>query len=359
MERFQYTLEQWYGENRRDLPWRMTDDPYCIWISEIILQQTRVAQGLDYYRRFVDRFPNVYVLAAASEDEVLHLWQGLGFYSRARNLHCAARQISANGGFPSTYKGVRALKGVGDYTAAAICSIAYGQPYAVVDGNVYRVLSRLFDMDEPIDTLQGKRAFQNLADSLLDRQNPGLYNQAIMDFGAMQCAPQSPRCVDCPFAETCLALAHGTVEQRPVKTHQVKVRNRYFVYVFLLEQKYTYLWKRSEKDIWQGLYQPLLLEFDSIPDDESVLKRREMQALMQEEKNLRLIKKGIVHQLTHQKLAVDFYVLKTNGVFPESGLPSNALRVLASEVSQYAFPRPIDRVLASDVSPFRELGRLF
>ena len=205
MNRFAEKLITWYEVNQRNLPWRETKDPYKIWISEIILQQTRVAQGYDYYCRFIQRFPDVFSLAEADEDEVMKYWQGLGYYSRARNLHAAARSIAGMGKFPETYEEVRKLKGVGDYTAAAICSFAYDLPCAVVDGNVYRVLSRWMGIDEPIDSTKGKKLFAGLADELLDKKRPALYNQAIMDFGAIQCVPSSPSCLFCPLNDSCVA----------------------------------------------------------------------------------------------------------------------------------------------------------
>lgn len=219
---FSNTIEKWYQEYKRELPWRESADPYVIWISEIILQQTRVVQGYDYFMRFMKRFPDVATLAQADEDEVMKYWQGLGYYSRARNLHAAAK--SMNGVFPKTYPEVRALKGVGDYTAAAICSFAYNMPYAVVDGNVYRVLSRYLGIDTPIDSTEGKKLFAAVADELLDKKNPALYNQAIMDFGAIQCSPQSPNCMFCPLASGCSALAGGMVAQLPVKQHKNEKR---------------------------------------------------------------------------------------------------------------------------------------
>ena len=206
-------LEKWYLENKRDLPWRNTTDPYVIWISEVILQQTRVIQGLDYFNRFMTRFPDVASLAEAEEDEVLKYWQGLGYYSRARNLHTAARQIMDDFGglFPKNYRDVLSLKGIGEYTAAAICSFAYRQPYAVVDGNVYRVLARLFDIDVPIDSTQGKKLFVKLASDLLDKKRPDVYNQAIMELGALQCVPRSPHCELCPLSNKFLSLISGLV----------------------------------------------------------------------------------------------------------------------------------------------------
>ena len=217
MSEFADKLIVWYEDNKRDLPWRDTKDPYRIWISEIILQQTRVAQGYDYFVRFMERFPDVFTLAQADEDEVMKYWQGLGYYSRARNLHAAARSMAENGGFPTTYQEVRALKGVGEYTAAAICSFAYDMPYAVVDGNVYRVLSRWMGIETPIDSTQGKKLFAQVAQELMDQKRPALYNQAIMDFGALQCTPASPDCLFCPLADSCLALAKGKVDALPVK----------------------------------------------------------------------------------------------------------------------------------------------
>lgn len=230
MNIFSGTLLDWYAENKRDLPWRNTTDPYLIWISEIILQQTRVAQGYEYFLRFIKRFPDVVSLAAASEDEVMKYWQGLGYYSRARNLHAAAK--SMKGTFPKTYAEVRALKGVGDYTAAAICSFAYDMPYAAVDGNVYRVLSRYFGIDVPIDSTEGKKTFTALAGEVFDKSRPADYNQAIMDFGAVQCTPQSPNCLFCPLSGSCRALSEGKVQQLPVKQHRTKTTSRYFNYIF-------------------------------------------------------------------------------------------------------------------------------
>ena len=252
MENISDILLSWFAREGRDLPWRRTRDPYRIWLSEVILQQTRVAQGLQYYLRFTERFPDIAALAAAPEDEVLKLWQGLGYYSRARNLHAAARQVVSRFGgvFPATYGEVRALRGVGDYTAAAVCSIVYDAPCAVVDGNVYRVLARLFDIGIPIDTTAGKRAFAELAQSQLDTSRPGLYNQAIMDFGALQCTPAQPRCGDCPLAGRCLALAAGTVGVRPVKQGRGKMRDRWFNYLHVTCGGQTLLHRRGGGDIW-------------------------------------------------------------------------------------------------------------
>lgn len=243
MNSFSAVIIRWFRENGRDLPWRETKDPYAIWLSEIILQQTRIAQGWEYWERFMKTYPKVEDLAAASEDDVLKLWQGLGYYSRARNLHAAAKQIVVLGHFPDTLEGIKALKGVGDYTAAAIGSFAFDIPAAVVDGNVYRVLSRYFGIDTPINSTQGKKEFAALAQSLLPASSAqqlsdtalspaAAYNQGMMDFGAIQCTPQSPKCLVCPLAETCEALRTGRVEELPVKNKTLKVKTRHLSYIY-------------------------------------------------------------------------------------------------------------------------------
>ncbi|MDE7123082.1 MAG: A/G-specific adenine glycosylase, partial [Alistipes sp.] len=255
-------LLAWYAREGRDLPWRRTRDPYRIWLSEVILQQTRVAQGLEYYERFTERWPDVAALAAASEEEVLKEWQGLGYYTRARNLHAAAREVVGRFGglFPQSEQAVRSLPGVGEYTAAAICSAAYDTPCAVVDGNVYRVLARLFDLDLAVDTAAGRRAFAALAREELDLRHPGRYNQAIMDFGALQCTPAAPRCAECPFCDRCLALAAGTVAERPVKRKRAVVRERWFNYLHLTCRGRVVLCRRGAGDIWQGLWEFPMIE---------------------------------------------------------------------------------------------------
>ncbi len=257
-------LIDWFSAHRRDLPWRATTDPYKIWISEVILQQTRVAQGLDYYRRFIERFPEVQTLAQAAEDEVLRYWQGLGYYSRARNLHAAARQVMSRFGgvFPDTYVGIRSLRGVGDYTAAAIASFAFGLPHAAVDGNVYRWLSRIYNIDISIDSTEGKRAFAALARSLLPADRAAVFNQAAMEFGALQCTPKSPDCQLCTFSDRCLALAAGTVDRLPVKKPKTEVKPRWFNYLAIRCGGATLLGQRTAKDIWQNLYEFPLIETD-------------------------------------------------------------------------------------------------
>lgn len=304
---FAEKIIDWYKQHKRELPWRESSDPYLIWISEIILQQTRVAQGYDYFLRFVERFPDVTTLAAAHEDEVMKYWQGLGYYSRARNLHAAAR--SMNGVFPRTYPEVLALKGVGEYTAAAVCSFAYGMPYAVVDGNVYRVLSRFFGIDTPVDSTQGKKLFASLADEMLDKRRPAQYNQAVMDFGALQCTPQSPDCSRCPLSEGCAALSEGTVAQLPVKQHKTKSVNRYFNYMFVRAGAHTYIKKRTADDIWKNLFEFPLIETSAPLPQEELLRHPEFKAWVAPDENpvVRLLRKNVKHVLSHRVIYTDFY----------------------------------------------------
>ena len=328
---FAQTLLRWFETNGRELPWRLTRDPYAIWLSEIILQQTQVKQGWDYWQRFMRRWPTVDALAAASEDEVLREWQGLGYYSRARNLHFAARQIVALGHFPDTLDEIKQLKGVGDYTAAAIGSIAFGLPAAVVDGNVYRVLARHFGIDTPINTTEGKKVFAALAQSLMpeasaasDENICSLYNQAIMDFGAIQCTPQSPKCIVCRLQETCEALHTGKVNQLPVKQKTLKIRTRHLTYIYIRCQGETAIHRRGEGDIWQGLYEPLLAP--SAPAE------------------AQLIAKNVKHVLTHQVLTADFYLWETD-VRPN--LPEDYFWIKESDLDNYAIPRLIDILLSA------------
>ena len=311
MSEFADKLIGWYEENKRDLPWRDTKDPYRIWISEIILQQTRVAQGYDYFVRFMERFPDVFTLAEADEDEVMKHWQGLGYYSRARNLHAAARSMASMGGFPDTYEGVLALKGVGEYTAAAICSFAYDMPYAVVDGNVYRVLSRWLGIDTPIDSTSGKKEFAQAAQELMDKRRPALYNQAIMDFGALQCTPASPDCLFCPLADSCLALAQGRVDTLPVKQHKTKVTHRFFNYIYVRTGGYTFIRKRTGNDIWKNLYEPLLIETDTDFSENTAAFEQKLLGVLGETPRsfLKTVRQGVKHVLSHRVIHANFHEL--------------------------------------------------
>ena len=319
---FTTTLLNWFALNGRDLPWRHTRDPYAIWLSEIILQQTRIQQGMDYWLRFMQRWPKVEDLASATEDEVLRMWQGLGYYSRARNLHTAAQQIVARNGFPTAIEDIKQLKGVGDYTAAAIGSIAFGLPAAVVDGNVYRVLARHYGIDTPINTTRGKHLFTELAQSLLPADKPAEFNQAIMDFGAIQCTPSSPKCVECPLQETCEALHMGRVDDLPVKEKKLTIKTRHLTYIYIRCKGKTAIRKRPAGDIWQGLWEPV--NFSSlIPHS-------------------KLICKNVKHILTHRILLADFYLLETD-TFPT--LSDEYIWVEESELDQYAVPRLVETLL--------------
>lgn len=253
---YRKTLAEWARNHPRPMPWKGIRDPYRIWLSEIILQQTRVEQGLPYYERFVAAYPTITDLANAPDDEVFKLWEGLGYYSRARNMLAAARYVATElgGRFPDTYEGIRGLKGVGDYTAAAIGAFAFDLPYAVLDGNVYRVLSRWWGIETPTDTTEGKQQFAKLAQEMLDTAHPGAHNQAMMDFGATWCTPKNPRCGDCPFGEICTAKKLGKVADLPIKSKKMVQKDRFFLYLVVLKEGKTFLKKREEKDIWQNLY---------------------------------------------------------------------------------------------------------
>lgn len=330
MSAFSLTLLKWFHENGRALPWRQTHDPYAIWLSEIILQQTQVKQGWEYWERFMRHWPTVEALAAATEDEVLREWQGLGYYSRARNLHFAAHQIVEMGGFPKSIEGIKQLKGVGDYTAAAIGSIAFNLPAAVVDGNVYRVLSRYFGIDTPINTTEGKKLFAAMAqEQLLPALNreglgAGLYNQAIMDFGAIQCTPQSPKCDSCPLAETCEAFRTDRIQELPVKLKTLKIRERHLIYIYVRWQGQTVIHRRGAGDIWQGLYEPWLVE--EVPYGAVLLRQ------------------NVKHVLTHRVLYADFYLLETD---KQPSPPSDYIWIPESDIDNYALPRLIEILLDS------------
>ena len=326
---FTTTLVDWFRKNGRDLPWRQTRDPYAIWLSEIILQQTQVKQGLEYWERFMHRWPTVEALAAATEDEVLREWQGLGYYSRARNLHYAARQIVERGSFPTTIAEIKQLKGVGDYTAAAIGSIAFGLPAAVVDGNVYRVLSRYFGIDTPINTTEGKKLFAAMAQEQLPPQEASVYNQAIMDFGAIQCTPQSPDCSVCPLMESCDAFRTNRIQELPVKLKTLKIRERHLIFIYIRYKGQTAIHRRGAGDIWQGLWEPWLV------DDEHF-------SLLTSHSSLRLVKQGVKHVLTHRILYADFYLWEPDN---RPSLPSDYIWIPESDIDNYALPRLIEILL--------------
>lgn len=339
---FTTTILQWFRENGRELPWRQTHDAYAIWLSEIILQQTRIEQGRPYWERFMRRWPTVEKLAAASEDEVLREWQGLGYYSRARNLHTAARQVVDMGGFPQTLKAIKSLKGVGDYTAAAIGSIAFGLPAAVVDGNVYRVLARHYGIETPINTTEGKHEFAALAQELLPADEASAYNQGMMDFGAIQCTPTSPRCLDCPLQESCVALREGRVAELPVKLKTLKVKERRLTYIYIRWKGMTAIHRRGEGDIWQGLWEPLCLEnteFDDYLQQCSPPATDDAQAT---ERQLHRIAEHVKHVLTHRVIYADFWLWEPSG---QPVLPADYTWIREDELDRYGVPRLIEILL--------------
>ena len=327
---FAATLLQWFKNNGRSLPWRETNDAYAIWLSEVILQQTRIAQGMSYWERFMVQWPTVNDLAAATEDEVLKAWQGLGYYSRARNLHTAAQQVVELGGFPQTFKELKTLKGVGDYTAAAIASIAFGEPVAVVDGNVYRVLSRYYGIETPIDSTEGKKEFQALAQSLLPINEPADYNEAIMDFGATQCTPNSPHCSTCPLCETCVAFREQRINELPVKSKKVKQRERHFTYLYIEYEGKIAIHQRGAGDIWQGLWE--FPQAEQLTSSEDSAWKNEAQ----------LLQKGVKHILTHQILLADIYLWRPKN---RPQLPSEFIWIEKQDLENYALPRLIEILL--------------
>lgn len=327
---FSKKLKHWYSNNKRELPWRQTKDPYFIWLSEIILQQTQVNQGIPYYGRFTEKFPSVYHLARADESAVLKLWQGLGYYSRARNLHATANYIvnDLEGIFPNKYKDLIKLKGVGDYTASAIASICFNEVTAVVDGNVYRVLSRYFGIDTAINSSKGAKEFKQLAQELIDLEDPATFNQAIMEFGATQCKPQNPDCLICPFNDSCIAFSKNRINELPVKIKSAKAKKKYFNFLVLVSSdEKTVLEKREGKGIWQNLYQFPLIEtnkglgfttFKTLAENHHILKEKQFVMSLYNVED-------IVHKLSHQHLYTKFWIVKVDG-FLEKGIPIDMLR---------------------------------
>ncbi len=341
MSDFNLLIINWYRQNKRNLPWRITKDPYKIWLSEIILQQTKVDQGLKYYIKFSTNYPTISDLSNAKEQTVLSDWQGLGYYSRARNLHASAKMImnEFNGKFPNNYKDILKLKGVGNYTASAIASFAFNLPHAVVDGNVYRVLSRIFDISNPIDSKEGQHIFNSLAQELLNKDFPAEHNQAIMEFGALQCIPSSPNCEICPFIQSCLSQKNKTIKIRPVKKSKTKVRNRFFHFLHIEDKTHILLQKRSEKDIWQNLYQFPLIEKDTVED----LRQVEKEITDKYGVNAELEKSGVKHILSHQHLFTTFWRMKE---LPEILKENSEYEwVDKKELGRFPIPRVIERYL--------------
>lgn len=332
MLKFTLQITNWYRQNCRDLPWRHTKDPYLIWLSEIILQQTRVDQGLPYYIKFSANFPTVEHLANANEEEVLLLWQGLGYYSRARNMLKTAQTIVDNysSKFPNTYKDLLKLKGIGPYTAAAIASFAFDEVTPVVDGNVYRVLSRYYGIDAAIDSKEGKNQINELAKLSIDTKNPAIYNQAIMEFGAIQCSPKKPNCSSCPVNDTCLSFYQNKVHERPLKLKKTKVIERCFHFLIQIQKKQILIEKRTKNDIWKGLYQFPLLELDTtVLTDEIIV-----------EYNIKNSSQIYKHKLTHQTIYAIFHECSSS-----KKKSTNQHQVDLNNIENYAFPRLIQRYL--------------
>lgn len=344
MDGWSTALGHWYEANKRDLPWRQTQNPYFIWLSEVILQQTRVQQGLPYYRRFIEEFPTVGHLANAPLEKVLSCWQGLGYYSRARNLHEAAKQIVLHfgGEFPHNYNDIRKLKGIGPYTAAAIASFSFGLPHAVVDGNVYRVLSRHFGIHEAIDTPAGQRLFANLAQRLLPVDQPALYNQSIMEFGALQCVPVKPACESCIFNQSCSAFQENKVDLLPVKIGKIKQTERFFNFLVLRNKDGVYMMERTQKDIWQHLWQFYLEETGGLLEEEEiVMLLKQKFSLSHGDFEVLGVSDAFKHLLTHQRLYAKFWLVQ---IF--SNLQSKELIFVPyDQLGSKPLPRLIDKYI--------------
>lgn len=340
---FAAIIEAWYLENKRVLPWRSTKDAYKIWLSEVILQQTRVDQGLPYYLKFIESFPQLKDLAQAKEEKVLKLWQGLGYYSRAKNLHLTAKIVlkEYNGIFPKEYKKLILLKGIGDYSASAISSFSRNEKHAVVDGNVYRVLSRVFNVSLAIESTEGKKYFKELATELLDKKNPGLFNQAIMEFGAMQCVPKNPNCEKCPLQLHCEARIKKTISSLPVKSKKTKVKKVYFYYLIIKSGNKYYLRKRDSASIWKNLY-----DFPSIETDKLLSKNEEYTKIISllKNKKIQLEKWPTVytHQLSHRTIEARFYITNLPKFLPET---KDLVSSKWFEMPKFPIPKLIDRFL--------------
>lgn len=354
---FTKNLLQWHAGHHRPLPWKGEKNPYLVWLSEIILQQTRVEQGLPYFEKFREKYPTVHDLALAPEDEVMKMWEGLGYYSRARNLHSAARFIAneLGGKFPDTFEDIRSLKGVGDYTAAAVASFALDLPYAVVDGNVYRVLSRYFGIEEPVDTTKGKKFFAHLAKELLDETQPGNYNQAIMDFGATHCTPAAPKCPACPLRSHCEAFHQKAIGRFPVKSKKLHRRQRFFNYLIINQKNSVFIKKRTGKDIWQNLYDFPLIETYTLPEDRQQIIESELwqQWLGENAHRLLRISAPVKQELTHQQIVALFWEIEVDEKFR----PGEEEWMLTEkrQLKNFAFPKIIDLYFKQKLLPLELL----
>lgn len=344
--KFAQLLLKWNREkNTRQMPWKGEKDPYKIWLSEIILQQTRVEQGLNYYNNFIRTFPDIHKLAKATDEKVFKLWEGLGYYTRCRNLLATARYISKEltGNFPDTYEDIQALKGIGPYTAAAISSFAFALPHAVVDGNVFRVLARMFGIDKPVDSADGKKFFTALANELLNKKQPGIYNQAIMDFGAVVCKPAAPLCNTCVFKKHCFAFLNNKTNELPVKEKKIIIKKRWFYYLVLEYENTIAISLRTKKDIWQGLYEFPLIEISNESDLKTILKLAESKKwIMKKDFEVLFVSPLYKQQLSHQLIAGQFVGIKLK---QKSIQPGDWVWGVKNKITKYAFPKFINQFL--------------
>ena len=337
-------LVDWYEINKRNLPWRDTEDPYLVWVSEVILQQTRVAQGLDYYCRFVDAFPDIFSLARADLDDVLKIWQGLGYYSRARNMFYAAQHIINvyQGKFPSTYDKLLTIRGIGDYTASAIASLAFGQAVPVIDGNVNRVIARLFGIQQPVNKPAGQKEIRAHAEKLMLRDVSGTYNQAIMEFGALQCVPKNPDCKGCIFKQICVAFQSGLVGVLPAKVKTAKMTTRYFHYLHVKFGNHTYIRQRTDGDIWTGLYEFPMIETDTETTLAELSRTPAWQSYFAGQTPLvNAASHEVTHRLTHRILKIRFYKITVSQLI----YGENIIEIPANDIYRYAVPKVIDKYL--------------
>ncbi len=348
---FSAKLQKWFILNKRNLPWRGTNDPYKIWLSEIILQQTRVDQGIAYYLKFIRNYPTIADLANADEEEILKDWQGLGYYSRARNLHFTAKTIQneLNGIFPNSFEKIKKLKGIGDYTAAAISSFAFDESKAVVDGNVYRLLARLIGSEIPIDTTEGKKFFQALADQLIDNNNPGPHNQAIMEFGALHCTPKNQKCETCVFNDTCIAQKLGTQDLLPIKKNKIKQRKRYFNYFILENEAYILIHKRATKGIWQNLYDFPMIEMKSKTSTDLIIDQKEFTDIIKDCKfKLVFSSAERKHILSHQIIMATFHHIQ---ISERHSFHNASLKwIKKSSFNKYPIPKLIENYLKEETN---------
>ena len=345
MDFFSSKIINWYYQNKRQLPWRNTKDPYKIWLSEIILQQTQVKQGLPFYNKFIKSFPSISDLANANEEQVLKLWEGLGYYSRARNLHFAAKQIYRAGFFPKEYNDIIALKGVGEYTAAAIASFAFKLPYAVVDGNVFRLLSRFYGIETPINTSKGKKQFTELAQSLLVKNKADIHNQAIMEFGSLMCKPKQPNCFNCPLQNRCIAFKNNTTHLLPVKKGKIKVKTIYYEYFFFKMNGYTLINKRTTKGIWQSLYEFPIIKSENLISREKVLTHHQFESWTNKIDYIVLSVNKFKHILSHRKIFARFWEIKCLNTLPRS----NFKKIKIENIDEFAVPRLIQKFIQAKI----------